>query len=297
MKRSNGFSSMKPEVSSPDLYFRDINRYPLLTKEDEKVLSDQMIRGKKTGDTPLAQAARNKLIKANLRLVIHLANGYRNRGLDFSDLIQEGNCGLLQAVDKFEYRPGSKFGTYAAILIKAAIAQAIRNHARTVRLPEYLAKPIARQKHAEQRLAQKLRRKPLTAEVAAELGLEPAKMRIVERAALDTWSLDAPLGTDDAATLGDIIGDAESERPLNDIARRQAAADLYTAQKTLSERELFVIRHRYGLDGCKIQTLDKVSAEFNISRERVRQIEKAACRRIRESPKGSRLKEHLETGA
>ncbi|GHT54374.1 RNA polymerase sigma factor SigA [Spirochaetia bacterium] len=294
MRRSNGFRPIKPEKSSLDLYFQDIRRCPLLTTEEEKALYDQMVRGKESGDPQLVQAAWNKLIEANLRLVISIAKRFHSQDLDFEDLIEEGNCGLFKAVERFDPERGYWFNTLAGTWVKAAITHAIRTQARLVRLPEYLVRLVARKNQIEQWLIQKLGRKPLVSEVAAELGLEPAQMRIIECVSLEAWSLDAPLRTDVTTTLGDTIGDTGSKEPLENIAWRQATTDLYTALKFLSEREQFIIRRHYGLDGGKAWTLGQLSAHFNISGERVRQIEKAAFKRMQESTHGGRLKEHLE---
>jgi RNA polymerase primary sigma factor len=272
-----------------NVYFRDLNRCSPLTAEDEKALYDRMVRGKETGDTRLVQAARNKLVEAHLRLVISIAKGYHSGDLDFMDLVEEGNWGLLQAAEKFEYRPGNRFAAYAVYWIRSAITHALMYRARTVRLPEYLVKLISREKRAEQRLTQELGREPLTTELAAELGLEPAHIDAIQCAARETWSLDEPQGTGDAAAPGDTT--------LEDIARRQAAMDLYAALKTLSGREQFIIRRRHGLGHGKPWTLEASAAQLGISRERVRQIEAAAFTKLQESAPGKRLRDYLYPAA
>jgi RNA polymerase primary sigma factor len=278
-----------------DLYFRETKKTTQPTARDEKILYDQLERGRKTRNTALEKYARNALVEGNLALVVSIAKRYRNRGLDFPDLIQEGNLGLLTAAEKFQYRPENRFATYAAYWVRSAIIHAIANQARTVRLPEYLVKLIARKKHAEQRLAQELGRKPTGEELAADLGVELTKIHLAEEASPMALSITMPLEFGDV--LGDIIEDHNAVDPLQNISRHQSAGDLRDALGLLKDRERFIIRRHYGIDGFTPSTLETLARQLNISRERVRQLEAAALRKIGSSNVGGRLKEHLEMAA
>jgi RNA polymerase primary sigma factor len=278
-----------------DLYFRETRKTALLTAQDEEILYSQMEQGRKTGNAELERQARDALVKGNLALVVSVAKHYQNRGLDFQDLIQEGNLGLLLAVGKFRYSPENRFATYAVYWIRSSITHAIANQARAVRLPEYLVRLTARQKQAEQRLTQELGRKPSYEGLAADLKVEVKKVRLVDEASPMALSLSTPLEYGD--TLGDTIEDHNAADPLQNISQHQSAVDIREALGLLNERERFIIRRRYGIDGFTPSTLETLAKKLEISRQRIMQLEAAALRKIRSSGWGDRLKEHLEMAA
>jgi RNA polymerase primary sigma factor len=262
------------------LYLRQIGRIPLLTASQEVELARRIERG----DT----AARARMIEANLRLVVSIAKHQTGRGLPFVDLIQEGTLGLIRAVDKFEWRRGYKFSTYATWWIKQAVARAVANDARTIRLPLHIVERLQKINRAERQLVQQLGRKPTAEELAAELDLKPAEVAWALRSGRDLVSLENPVGSD-GARLADFIPDRWSHSPLDAAAETLRHEDLEKLLGLLPEQERKVIQLRFSLDGEKAWTLDEISRAVGISRERIRQIENLALRKLADLPESRRV--------
>jgi RNA polymerase primary sigma factor len=264
--------TVEPSLDSLRLYLRAIGKVPLLTADREVYLAKRIERGD--------MGAKTQMIEANLRLVVSIAKGYLGRGLSFLDLIQEGSLGLIRAVEKFDYRRGCKFSTYATWWIRQAVTRAIADKARTIRLPVHMVEKLNKVVQAERRLVQQLAREPDAEEIAAELEISADEVRETLRIARVPVSLERPVGEDGEARLGDLVEDESAESPLElaELAvRRRAVSQVLDS---LPERERQVIKLRYGLDGAEPRTLEQVGRTFGVTRERIRQIESATLKRL-----------------
>ncbi|TSC67157.1 MAG: RNA polymerase primary sigma factor [Parcubacteria group bacterium Gr01-1014_66] len=270
------------------MYLREIGRIPLLTGDQEKEFAKRIERGD--------EEARKKLTQANLRLVVSIAKRYVGRSphLTLLDLIQEGNIGLAKAVEKFDYRRGYKFSTYATWWIKQAITRALADQARTIRIPVHMGETISKYQQAKRRLLQDLGREPLAEEIAAEMHLDLEKIHLIEKIAQDTVSLESPVGEDgdDESALGDFIEDEKTLSPAQVAARRLLRDQLMSIIKELTEREQKILSMRFGLEDGITHTLEEVGREFGVTRERIRQIEAKAIERIRDHRAAYKLMEY-----
>jgi RNA polymerase primary sigma factor len=282
-KRVDVDASIEPSLDSLRLYLRAIGRVRLLTAEEEVCLAKRIERGD--------VAAKQHMVEANLRLVVSIAKGYVGRGLTFLDLIQEGSLGLIRAVEKFDYRRGYKFSTYATWWIRQAVTRSIADKARTIRIPVHMVERLNRLINAERRLIQQLGREPTDAEIAAELECSPREVRDVLRVAQQPVSLEKPMGEQEDSALADFIEDVSAQSPLevaSEALRRESVGRVLAA---LSSREREVIEMRYGITGGRPLTLEEVGREFNITRERVRQIENRTLRKLQALPDAQQLRE------
>jgi RNA polymerase primary sigma factor len=283
--------SVPESVSADDpvrMYLKEIGKYPLLTSEEEIALAKQLADG-----TPEEQAAaKQKLSEANLRLVVSIAKRYVGRGMQFLDLIQEGNLGLIKAVEKFDYRKGFKFSTYATWWIRQAITRAIADQARTIRIPVHMVETINKLIRVNRQLAQELGRDPTPAEVAKEMGISEAKVREIIKIAQEPVSLETPIGEEEDSHLGDFIEDENAPAPAEAASMSMMKEQLQEVLHTLTPREEKVIRLRFGLDDGQQRTLEEVGKEFNVTRERIRQIEAKALRKIRHPTRAKKLRDY-----
>src|SRR3990167_7827927 len=267
------------------MYLREIGRVHLLTYDEEVALAKRVEKNDKK--------ARERLINANLRLVVSIAKKYVNRGLTLLDLIEEGNIGLMRAVVKYDWRRGYKFSTYATWRIRQAITRAIADQARTIRIPVYMVETINRFNRTQRRLMQELGRKPTPEEVAAVLGIDPAKAREIIKVSQEPTSLETPVGDEEDSHLGDFIAD-QGLLPDEQATRQLLKAHLDEVLDTLSPREKRVLQLRFGLDDGKQRTLEEVGKEFGVTRERIRQIEAKAIRKLRHPTRAKKLRDYLE---
>ena len=267
------------------LYLRDIGSYALLTQEEERALAKAMSEGD--------EEAKRRLSEANLRLVVSIAKKYVGRGMAFLDLIQEGNLGLMKAVDKFDYTKGFKFSTYATWWIKQAITRALADQARTIRLPVHMVETINKTARVSRYLTQQLGRDPTPEEIAAEMGTTPEKIIEIQRTAQDPVSLETPIGEEEDSHLGDFIEDTNASQPSEHAEQSMIKEQLMAVLATLTPREEKVIRMRYGLDDNHARTLEEVGQEFGVTRERIRQIEAKALRKLRHPKRKDKLKGFL----
>ena len=275
-------------VSTEDpvrMYLKEIGNVPLLTTEQEVELAKRV----EAGD----EEAKKQLTEANLRLVVSIAKKYVGRGMPFLDLIQEGNMGLMKAVDKFDYTKGYKFSTYATWWIRQAITRGIADTGRTIRVPVHMVEPINKTLRMTRTLLQELGREPTPEEVAERLNVSVSRVREVLKISRDPVSLDTPIGEEDDSHLGDFIEDDSALSPADSAAFSMLRAELATALESLTDRERQVVKLRFGLEDGRARTLEEVGKEFNVTRERIRQIEAKALRKLRHPSRSKRLKDFL----
>ena len=284
----------KIDLSVPDgvsiedpvrMYLKEIGKVPLLSAEEEIELAKRM----ELGD----QEAKKRLAEANLRLVVSIAKRYVGRGMLFLDLIQEGNMGLIKAVEKFDYTKGYKFSTYATWWIRQAITRAIADQARTIRIPVHMVETINKLIRTSRHLLQQLGREPTPEEIAAEMEIPVEKVTEIQKIAQDPVSLETPIGEEDDSHLGDFIQDDDSPAPQDAAAYTLLREQLEEVMKTLTPREAKVLKLRFGLEDGKSRTLEEVGKEFNVTRERIRQIEAKALRKLRHPSRSRKLKDYL----
>ena len=273
---------------SVKMYLKEIGKYDLLKAEDEPILAKKILEGD--------EEAKQTLINANLRLVVNIAKHYVGRGMLFLDLIQEGNLGLMKAVDKFDYTKGYKFSTYATWWIRQAITRAIADQARTIRIPVHMVETINKMTRIQRQLIQEFGREPTAEEISEAMNgeLSAKRIREIQRIAMEPVSLETPIGEEDDSHLGDFIEDKESESPVDFTTRQLLKEELYAILKDLSDREERVIRLRYGLDDNRPRTLEEVGREFGVTRERIRQIEAKAIKKLRHPTRSKRLGDYKE---
>ncbi len=270
------------------LYLREIGKIPLLTSEEELALAQKVVAGDKR--------AKDKMAEANMRLVVSIAKRYSGRGLDFLDLIQEGNTGLLRAVEKFDPDKGFKFSTYATWWIRQAITRAIADQARTIRIPVHMVETINKLLRTQRRMTQELNREPTIEELAKELEMEPEKVEYVIKIKQDITSLDAGVGRDgedEDSTLGEFIEDEDGKTPQDSATEQLLKEQVQSVLSTLSDREQKIIKMRFGLENGKSHTLEEVGQEFAVTRERIRQIEAKALAKLRKHKDAKKLHEYL----
>ncbi len=268
------------------MYLKEIGKVPLLSSEEEISLAQRIEEGD--------QWAKKKLAEANLRLVVSIAKRYVGRGMLFLDLIQEGNLGLIKAVEKFDYRKGYKFSTYATWWIRQAITRAIADQARTIRIPVHMVETINKLIRIERQLLQELGRQPLPEEVAKIMEMPVDKVREIMKIAQEPVSLETPIGEEEDSHLGDFIPDDEAPAPAEAAAFTMLKEQLINVLDTLTPREEKVLRLRFGLDDGRARTLEEVGKEFNVTRERIRQIEAKALRKLRHPSRSKKLKDYLD---
>ena len=267
------------------LYLKEIGRVPLLTPEQEMAIAKRMDEGD--------EEAKKELAEANLRLVVSIAKRYVGRGMSFLDLIQEGNLGLIKAVEKFDYKKGFKFSTYATWWIRQAITRAIADQARTIRIPVHMVETINKLIRVSRQLLQEYGREPTPAEIGKEMGFSEEKVREIQKIAQDPVSLETPIGEEEDSHLGDFIPDDEAPAPSEAASYALLKEQLMDVLSTLTDREEKVLRLRFGLDDGRASTLEEVGKEFDVTRERIRQIEAKALRKLRHPSRSKKLKDYL----
>ncbi len=274
---------------SVKMYLKEIGAYPLLKPEEEPILAQKILQGD--------EQAKQKLINANLRLVVNLAKHYVGRGMAFLDLIQEGNMGLIKAVDKFDWTKGYKFSTYATWWIRQAITRAIADQARTIRIPVHMVETINKMTRVQRQLIQENGSEPTAEQIAEEMGgdMTAKKVREIQRIAMEPVSLELPIGEEEDSHLGDFIEDKEAESPVDYATKQLLREELEEVLGELTDREERVIRLRYGLDDNRPRTLEEVGKEFNVTRERIRQIEAKALKKLRHPTRAKRLGDYKIT--
>ena len=283
------YNQLLKEINMDDpvkMYLKDIGRVPLLSPEEEVELAKRMAEGD--------ESAKLRLSEANLRLVVSIAKRYVGRGMQFLDLIQEGNLGLMKAVEKFDYQKGFKFSTYATWWIRQAITRAIADQARTIRIPVHMVETINRQVRVSRMLLQKLGREPTAAEIAEEMGISESRVMEIQKIAQDPVSLETPIGEEEDSHIGDFLEDETATAPSDTVAFTMLKEQLISVLDTLTPREEKVLRLRYGIDDGRPRTLEEVGKEFNVTRERIRQIEAKALRKLRHPSRSKRLKDFLD---
>jgi RNA polymerase primary sigma factor len=283
LKRVDGDTGAEAGLDSLRLYLRSIGRVPLLSAAEEVSLAKRIERGD--------VAAKQHMVEANLRLVVSIAKGYMGRGLTFLDLIQEGSLGLIRAVEKFDYRRGYKFSTYATWWIRQAVTRAIADKARTIRIPVHMAEKLNKVVHTERQLIQQLGREPTPAEIAAELELPTSEVREILRMAQQPISLEKPVGDEDDSALADFVEDVAAESPFETASESLRRESVGRVLAVLPRREREVLEMRYGITGGRSRTLEEVGRAFNITRERVRQIENRTLKKLQTLPEAQLLRE------
>ena len=268
------------------MYLREIGRVNLLTAQEEVQLAKKMEAG--------SMAARERLIKANLRLVVSVAKKYIGRGMSLLDLIQEGNIGLIRAVEKFDYRRGYKFSTYATWWIRQAITRSIADQARTIRIPVHMVETINKLVRVSRRLLQEKGREPTSEEIAEEMGIVPEKVREIIKVSQQPVSLETPIGEEEDSHLGDFIEDPTALAPADAASHQMLKEAVGAVLNTLTDREKKVLKLRFGLDDGRTRTLEEVGKEFEVTRERIRQIEAKALRKLRHPRRAQSLKDYLD---
>ena len=268
------------------MYLKEIGKVPLLTAEQEQELAQRMLEGD--------EEAKSQLIEANLRLVVSIAKRYLGRGMQFLDLIQEGNLGLIKAVDKFDHSKGFKFSTYATWWIRQAITRAIADQARTIRIPVHMVETINRLVREQRSLIQELGREPTVEEIAERMNLFVERVREIQKISQEPVSLEKPIGEEEDSHLGDFIPDDDAMSPADQVAYTLLKEQLLDAMKGLTAREEKVLRLRFGLDDGRQRTLEEVGKEFNVTRERIRQIEAKALRKLRHPSRSKKLKDYID---
>ena len=268
------------------MYLKEIGKVPLLSIKEETALAEKMEEGDKE--------AQRQLAEANLRLVVSIAKRYVGRGMLFLDLIQEGNLGLIKAVEKFDYKKGYKFSTYATWWIRQSITRAIADQARTIRIPVHMVETINKLLRVTRQLLQEYGREPTHEELSKELGMSVERVREIQKIAQDPVSLETPIGEEEDSHLGDFIQDDSSPAPADSATYMLLREQLKTVLDTLAAREARVLRLRFGLDDGRMRTLEEVGKEFNVTRERIRQIEAKALRKLRHPSRSKKLKDYLD---
>ncbi len=268
------------------MYLKEIGKVPLLSADEEILLAQKM----EAGD----EEAKKKLCEANLRLVVSIAKRYVGRGMLFLDLIQEGNLGLIKAVDKFDYRKGYKFSTYATWWIRQAITRSIADQARTIRIPVHMVETINKLIRVSRQLLQTYGREPTPEEIAKEMGISVDKVREIQKIAQEPVSLETPIGEEEDSHLGDFIPDDDVPAPAEAAAFSMLKEQLVEVLDTLTDREQKVLKLRFGLEDGRSRTLEEVGKEFDVTRERIRQIEAKALRKLRHPSRSKKLKDYLE---
>ena len=268
------------------MYLKEIGKVPLLTAEEEIELAKRMEQGD--------EEAKKRLCEANLRLVVSIAKRYVGRGMLFLDLIQEGNLGLIKAVEKFDYRKGYKFSTYATWWIRQAITRAIADQARTIRIPVHMVETINKLIRVSRQLLQEYGREPLPEEIAKEMGIPEDKVREIIKIAQEPVSLETPIGEEEDSHLGDFIPDDDAPAPAEAAAFTLLKEQLMSVLSTLTPREEMVLKLRFGLEDGRARTLEEVGKEFKVTRERIRQIEAKALRKLRHPSRSRKLKDSID---
>ena len=283
------YDQLLKEISMDDpvkMYLKDIGKVPLLSADDEIELARKMMDGD--------EDAKRELSIANLRLVVSIAKRYVGRGMQFLDLIQEGNLGLMKAVEKFDYQKGFKFSTYATWWIRQAITRAIADQARTIRIPVHMVETINKVLRVQRQLMQEFGREPTPEEIAKEMGIPEQRVVEIQKISQDPVSLETPIGEEEDSHLGDFIEDEQAPAPTDAVALSLLKEQLIHVLDTLTPREEKVLRLRYGIDDGKPRTLEEVGKEFNVTRERIRQIEAKALRKLRHPSRSKKLKEFID---
>jgi RNA polymerase primary sigma factor len=275
--------SVEPSLDSLRLYLREIGKVPLLTADQEVYLAKRIERGD--------MFAKTHMTEANLRLVVSIAKSYLGRGLSFLDLIQEGSLGLIRAVEKFDYRKGYKFSTYATWWIRQAVTRAIADKARTIRIPVHMVEKLNKVVHIERQLVQRLGREPQPEEIAIELEMTPEEVREILRMAQLPVSLEKPIGEEEESELGDFVQDEQAESPFDTASVSLRREDIQRALDSLPDRERQVIELRFGLTGAQPCTLEEVGRAFGVTRERIRQIENNTLKRLETLPEAQGLRD------